>query len=78
MQKFSQVDSRVLPASDPAYQASAFIEDNFPGQESNPIEIIFPNGVGKESAISEYAAKLSALTESCEWELQKQSVQMSD
>jgi len=59
--KFSQVDSRVLPASDPAYQASAFIEDNFPGQESNPIEIIFPNGAGKESAISEYAAKLSAI-----------------
>ena len=59
--KFSQVDSRVLPASDPAYQASAFIEDNFPGQESNPIEIIFPNGVGKESAISEFAAKLATI-----------------
>jgi RND superfamily putative drug exporter len=40
--KFSQVDSRVLPASDPAYQASAFIQEKFPGQEGNPIEIIFP------------------------------------
>lgn len=59
--KFSQVDSRVLPASDPAYQASAFIEEKFPGQESNPVEIIFPNGVGKESAISEFAAKLATI-----------------
>ena len=59
--KFSQVDSRVLPASDPAYQASAFIAENFPGQESNPIEIVFPNGAGKEFAISEYAKELQSL-----------------
>lgn len=59
--KFSQVDSRVLPASDPAYQASAFIAENFPGQESNPIEIVFPNGAGKEFAISEYAKELQLL-----------------
>jgi RND superfamily putative drug exporter len=57
--KFSQVDSRVLPKSDPAYQASAFIEEKFPGQESNPIEIIFPQGAGKEFAVAEYARNLS-------------------
>ena len=56
--KFSQVDSRVLPASDPAYQASAFIADNFPGQESNPIEIIFPNGATKAPEIADYSKEL--------------------
>jgi RND superfamily putative drug exporter len=57
--KFSQVDSRVLPASDPAYQASAFIQEKFPGQEGNPIEIIFPNGGNQLEAVNTYAAKLS-------------------
>ena len=59
--QFSQVDSRVLPKSDPAYQASAFIEEKFPGQESNPIEIIFPQGAGKEFAVAEYSRNLSEL-----------------
>ncbi len=57
--KFSQVDSRVLPASDPAYQASAFIEEKFPGQEGNPIEIIFPNAGNQIGSVNEYAAKLA-------------------
>lgn len=57
--KFSQVDSRVLPASDPAYQASAFIQEKFPGQEGNPIEIIFPNGGNQIEAVNAYATKLS-------------------
>jgi len=57
--KFSQVDSRVLPASDPAYQASAFIQEKFPGQEGNPIEIIFPNGGNQIEAVNVYATKLS-------------------
>ena len=57
--KFSQVDSRVLPASDPAYQATAFIQEKFPGQEGNPIEIIFPNGAGNLEAVNSYAASLS-------------------
>ena len=57
--KFSQVDSRVLPASDPAYQASAFIEEKFPGQEGNPIEIIFPNAGNQIESVNEYAAKLA-------------------
>lgn len=57
--KFSQVDSRVLPASDPSYQASAFIQEKFPGQEGNPIEIIFPNGGNQIEAVNAYATKLS-------------------
>lgn len=57
--KFSQVDSRVLPASDPAYQASAFIEEKFPGQEGNPIEIVFPNAGNQIESVNEYAAKLA-------------------
>ena len=57
--KFSQVDSRVLPASDPAYQASAFIQEKFPGQEGNPIEIIFPDAANQIEAIEVYAEKLS-------------------
>lgn len=56
--KFSQVDSRVLPASDPAYQASAFIAERFPGQESNPIEIVFPDGASQSSAIESYIESL--------------------
>jgi RND superfamily putative drug exporter len=61
--KFSQVDSRVLPASDPAYQASAFIKEKFPGQESNPIEIIFPAGASNIEAINAYAARIGQVAE---------------
>lgn len=61
--KFSQVDSRVLPASDPAYQASAFIQEKFPGQESNPIEIIFPAGASNIEAINAYAARIGQVAE---------------
>ena len=57
--KFSQVDSRVLPASDPAYQASAFIQEKFPGQEGNPIEIIFPDASNQIEAVNSYATKLA-------------------
>ena len=59
--KFSQVDSRVLPKSDPAYQAAAFIAENFPGQEANPIEIIFPQGANKVDSIKNYSQELSNL-----------------
>ncbi len=59
--KFSQVDMRVLPASDPAYQASAFIQEKFPGEESNPIEIVFPGGASNLEAVNSYAARLGQL-----------------
>ena len=61
--KFSQVDSSVLPASDPAYQASAFIQEKFPGEESNPIEIVFPSGASNVEAISAYATRISQVTD---------------
>ncbi len=61
--KFSQVDSRVLPASDPAYQASAFIQEKFPGQEGNPIEIIFPEGARSVEDVNTYALQIGQLAE---------------
>jgi RND superfamily putative drug exporter len=59
--KFSQVDSRVLPKNDRAYIASNFIAENFPGQESNPIEIVFPKGVNQGAEITEFAGAISQL-----------------
>ena len=56
--KFSQVDSRVLPKDDRAYIASQFVTNNFPGQESNPIEIIFPNGASQSLDVANFAKKL--------------------
>lgn len=61
--KFSQVDSRVLPASDPAYQASAFIQEKFPGQEGNPIEVIFPAGASNATAVNTYATQIGQVSE---------------
>ena len=61
--KFSQVDIRVLPASDPAYQAASFIQEKFPGEESNPIEIVFPAGGSNLEAVNSYAATLSQISE---------------
>ncbi|MBU3715463.1 MAG: MMPL family transporter [Candidatus Nanopelagicaceae bacterium] len=61
--KFSQVDMRVLPASDPAYQASAFIQEKFPGEESNPIEIVFPAGGSNLEAVNSYAESLGQISE---------------
>lgn len=61
--KFSQVDSRVLPASDPAYQASAFIQEKFPGQEGNPIEFIFPEGARSVEDINTYALQIGQVAE---------------
>ncbi|MFM8404999.1 MAG: MMPL family transporter, partial [Actinomycetota bacterium] len=56
--KFSQIDSDVLPKSDRAYQASQFIATEFPGQESNPIEIVFPNGAQQSEQIATYIVAL--------------------
>lgn len=59
--KFSQVDSRVLPKDDRAYIASNFIATEFPGQESNPIEIVFPNGAQQTAQIAIYSADLASV-----------------
>jgi RND superfamily putative drug exporter len=59
--KFSLVDSRVLPASNPAAASAAFITDNFPGQESNPIEIIFPTASDELESIERFRSQLPQL-----------------
>ena len=53
---FSQVDSRVLPASNPAAYAAQLITERFPGQEGNPIEIIIPAGATKINQITQYTS----------------------
>jgi len=55
---FSQVDSRVLPASNPAAYASQLITERFPGQEGNPIEIIIPGGAAKLEEIKNYTTEI--------------------
>lgn len=59
--KFSQTDSRTLPASNPAAIATAVQAERFPGQTGNPIEIIIFGGVDKTSEIAAYSTKVSNL-----------------
>ena len=51
---FAQVDSRVLPASDPAAISSQIIEDRFTSFEGSPIEVILPSGAGKEAELNAF------------------------
>lgn len=53
---FAQVDSRVLPASDPAAISSQIIEDRFSSFEGSPIEVILPSGAGKEVELNSFLA----------------------
>jgi len=56
---FSQVDSRVLPKSDPAAIGAATILERFNGFEGSPIEVVIPNGVGREAQVNEYLAEVA-------------------
>jgi RND superfamily putative drug exporter len=56
---FSQVDSRVLPASNPAATAARVILERFPGQEGNPIEIIVPKGALMGTQINQYTTEIA-------------------
>jgi len=56
---FSQGDSRMLPASNPAAIATALQTERFPGQTGTPIEIITFNGANKVDALNEYANRIS-------------------
>ena len=56
---FSQVDSRVLPASNPAAYAAQLITERFPGQEGNPIEVIIPGGASKIEQINKYTQEIA-------------------
>ena len=59
--KFSQGDSRMLPANNPAAIATAVQAERFPGQTGNPIEIIVFDGADKTAEIAQYAAKVAAV-----------------
>jgi len=45
---FAQVDSRVLPESNRAAISSAVLNDRFASFEGSPIEVILPDGAGRE------------------------------
>ena len=55
---FAQVDSRVLPASNPAAIASQIVDTRFDGLIGSPIEVVVPNGVGRESEITTFLDKV--------------------
>jgi RND superfamily putative drug exporter len=52
----------MLPESNPAAVATALQADRFPGQTGNPIEILILDGVGKESEVAAYAAKVAKVS----------------
>ena len=56
---FSQVDTRVLPASDKAAIAAQVGLQKFPGEQANPIEIIIPNGSSKLVEINSFVSDLA-------------------
>jgi RND superfamily putative drug exporter len=56
---FSQGDSRMLPASNPAAIATAVQAERFSGQTGNPVEIIIMGGAGKDAEIATYSANLA-------------------
>jgi RND superfamily putative drug exporter len=57
--KFSQGDSRMLPADNKAAFATALQAERFPGQTGTPIEIIIIDGANKLDEINLYSQKLS-------------------
>jgi RND superfamily putative drug exporter len=57
--KFSQGDSRMLPADNKAAFATALQAERFPGQTGTPIEIIVIDGANKLDEINLYSQKLS-------------------
>ena len=56
--KFSQGDSRMLPADNKAAVATALQAERFPGQTGTPIEIIIRDGANKLDEINVYTAKV--------------------
>ena len=60
--KFSQGDSRMLPADNKAAFATALQAERFPGQTGNPIEIIVIDGADKLDEINAYSQKLAQTT----------------
>jgi RND superfamily putative drug exporter len=58
---FAQVDSRVLPESNRAAISSAVVEDRFASFEGSPIEVILPNGAGREDSLNSFLAQAKAV-----------------
>jgi RND superfamily putative drug exporter len=56
--KFSQGDSRMLPADNKAAVATELQAERFPGQTGTPIEIIIRDGANKLDEINVYSAKV--------------------
>jgi RND superfamily putative drug exporter len=53
---FAQVDSRVLPESNRAAISSAVLNDRFASFEGSPIEVILPDGAGREDSLNSFLA----------------------
>jgi len=60
--KFSQGDSRMLPADNKAAFATALQAERFPGQTGTPIEIIVKDGANKIEEINTYTSKLGQVS----------------
>jgi RND superfamily putative drug exporter len=58
---FAQVDSRVLPESNRAAISSAVIEDRFASFEGSPIEVILPEGVGREDSLNSFLTQAKSV-----------------
>lgn len=58
---FAQVDSRVLPASDRAAISSQIIQSRFDGLLGTPIEVVVPNGVGRDDQITKFLAQVKGI-----------------
>jgi RND superfamily putative drug exporter len=54
---FAQVDSRVLPESNRAAVSSAVLNDRFASFEGSPIEVILPDGAGREDSLNTFLAR---------------------
>jgi putative drug exporter of the RND superfamily len=59
--EFTQTDSRVLPADDPAAKASRILNDEFVGEEATPINVVLPGAASDTSALDSYAQEVSKL-----------------
>lgn len=56
---FSQGDSRMLPASNPAAIATALQESRFSSQTTNPVEFVIMGGANREAEITNYLEEVA-------------------
>jgi RND superfamily putative drug exporter len=58
---FAQVDSRVLPESNRAAISSAVLNDRFSSFEGSPIEVILPDGAGREDSLNAFLTQAKSV-----------------